>query len=497
MFKSGLTQGMATKEVVEELLSITDERPVATAVPCDIKHNTTFIVDTWSLKDMWDVKCDDMGSWTNQGRKNFKKGTLTNHYDTYRQSYTNATLPSLKKYFIYLQNEDTHHRYMFVQYVFTAGESQLTLRPHGNTRKDQKPYKRTMASTMKAIKDEKAKPREVMHAVIEKRGGIDSICSSGEYPRNRDQIYRARRKDRTAQEASNGCLANDPLVQLLEISKQQQRETKADWFVRDVNISNEQTIFLANEQQLLDVERFCTNPESFSVFSVDATFNVSDYYFTFGTYRNLMLETSKGINPVCIGPGVLHKRKLQSSYYTLPSSIVKYRPETKGVLVIGTDGEENLWNALCSVFTDAVHLRCDMHLKDNVKRKLLELNINSNAGREITRDIFGLESESCREGGLVDCQSETEYSETLEVIKKRWPPLHENAKSFLEYFLAGPAKTINDSMRADIRSMCGLGFPPVTYTQNASECLNRYVGNLPTDNLITYQTKKAPGIIIL
>ena len=150
-----------------------------------------------------------------------------------------------------------------------------------------------------------------------------------------------------------------------------------------------------------------------------------------------MLETSKGISPVCIGPGVLHKRKLQSSYYTLPSSIVKYLPETKGVLVIGTDGEEDLRNALYSVFTDAIHLRCDMHLKDNVKRELLELNINSNAGREITRDIFGLESESCREGGLVDCRSEKEYSEALEVIKKRWPPLHENAKIVPRIFLGG------------------------------------------------------------
>ena len=36
---------------------------------------------------MRNIKCDDMGSWTNQGRKNFKKGILTNHYDTYRQSY--------------------------------------------------------------------------------------------------------------------------------------------------------------------------------------------------------------------------------------------------------------------------------------------------------------------------------------------------------------------------------------------------------------------------
>jgi hypothetical protein len=43
-----------------------------------------------------------------------------------------------------------------------------------------------------------------------------------------------------------------------------------DWFIRDINLSNEQTVFLANEQQLLDVERFCTNPERFLVLSVDA-----------------------------------------------------------------------------------------------------------------------------------------------------------------------------------------------------------------------------------
>ena len=117
-----------------------------------------------------------------------------------------------------------------------------------------------------------------------------------------------------------------------------------------------------------------------------------------------MLETSKGINPVCIGSGVLHKRKLQSSYYTVPSSIIKYRPEMRGVLVIGTDGEENLWNALSSVFPDAIHLQYDMHLKDNVKRKLSELNIGLNAAREIKGDIFGVKLENPQEGGLVDCQ---------------------------------------------------------------------------------------------
>ena len=465
---------MQTKEVVRELLKINDESQVARAVPCNVQHNLAFIVDSWSLDDLWDIKCDEMGSWTNQGRKHFKTGTMADKYDTYRQSYTHADLPTLKKYLIYLLNAKGDP-FRYIQYVFPEGEMQLTLRPHGNAKKDHRPYKRTMSRTITAIREEEAKPREIMHAIIDHRGGIENISSSGEYPRNRIQIYRSRNSDSSESRKVGSFPSKDPLIQLLQISKEQQLGSKADWFVRDVNLSNEQTVFLANEQQILDVERFCTNPERFSVLSVDATFNVAEHYFTFGTYRNLMLETSQGVNPICIGPGVLHKKKLESSYYALPSSIVKYRMETRGVLVIGTDGEENLWNAMASVFTDAVHLRCDIHLKDNVKQKLSVLKVDPIPSREITHDIFGCNLDGAREGGLVDCKSEEEFDMAIEDIKKRWPPLHTNAASFLDYFLAGPANTIKDSMRADIRSMCGLGFPPTTYTQNDSECLNRYV----------------------
>ena len=165
-----------------------------------------------------------------------------------------------------------------------------------------------------------------------------------------------------------------------------------------------------------------------------------------------MLETRKRINPICIGPEVLHKRKLQSSYYTLLSSIAKYHPETRNVLVIGTNGEENLWNVLFSVFADSTHVRYDMHLKDNVKRKLSELNNDLSAARETKDDIFGVKLESVQDGGLVDFQLEKEYDEASEVIIKRCPPLPKNAKSFLEYFLAGPANTIQDSI-------CWTGFP--------------------------------------
>ena len=107
---------------------------------------------------------------------------------------------------------------------------------------------------------------------------------------------------------------------------------KEDWFIRDVNLSNEQTAFLANDQQLLDVQRFCTNSELFSVFSGGCNIQCCQTFF-FGTYRNLMLETSQGTNPICIGPGVLHKRKLEESYYTLPSSMVKYH-QKRGVSLL-------------------------------------------------------------------------------------------------------------------------------------------------------------------
>lgn len=74
---------------------------------------------------------------------------------------------------------------------------------------------------MEAIREEKGKPREIMHAILDDRSGIDNIRSSGEYPRNRGHIYRARSK------SSNGSAESypftDPQVELLQISKSKQR----------------------------------------------------------------------------------------------------------------------------------------------------------------------------------------------------------------------------------------------------------------------------------
>jgi len=42
----------------------------------------------------------------------------------------------------------------------------------------------------------------------------------------------------------------------------------------------------------------------------------------------------------------------------------------------------------------------------------------------------------------------------------------------LAYFIKHKAEAIKRTMRADIRSMAGLGFPPNVYDQNGNECIN-------------------------
>ena len=90
------------------------------------------------------------------------------------------------------------------------------------------------------------------------------------------------------------------------------------------HLARKKTVFLANLRQLKDVERFCTQPQSFSVLGVDPTFNIGNFYVTVTKYRHLMLYTNKGVHQVMIGPILIHHKKGFDSYFQLPSGMVRY-----------------------------------------------------------------------------------------------------------------------------------------------------------------------------
>ena len=78
-------------------------------------------------------------------------------------------------------------------------------------------------------------------------------------------------------------------------------------------------------------------------------------------------------------------------------------------LWFGTDGEVNLSNPLLNVFHSAMHLRCDIHVKDNIKSKLSSLGIPNLVAKEYMADIFGRGEEA----GLVHCEDGIKFNEVI------------------------------------------------------------------------------------
>jgi len=308
-----------------------------------------------------------------------------------------------------------------------------------------------------------------INLLIKEKGGIENIHSSGELPRDRAQAANFRREVKEKDKSvKSSC--HDPLLSVMDCCKEEQRDPKTV-FIREVSSAPELLVVLANSMQLEEVKRFCTNPARFSVFGVDVTFNVGDYYVCLTTYRDLMLKTKSGVHPVMLGPILIHQRKLFSSYYTLPSTMIRHEPDLLGVLAFGTDGEIALYQALESAFPFATHLLCDMHMQDTMSSKLKDLGIRGLESKQYMADIFGDSSVN----GLVASPTKEHFAKKLSDLKEQWIVRHKEGAKFYKYFMERKADEIANCMTAEVRSLSGLGYPPQVYSQNANECMNSVI----------------------
>ena len=275
----------------------------------------------------------------------------------------------------------------------------------------------------------------------------------------------------------------------MDLAKSQE-QTK-DVFVREVRCAPEFTVFLASNRQLKEIEKYCTNAKNFSILGIDTTFNIGAFYVTVTTYRNPMLVSKNGNEPVMIGPILIHQKKNFESYFKLSSSNLQLCPEMKNLRAFGTDGDQNLSDAFEVCFTAARHLLCDIHMQDNIERKLKDLGITKDKAREYIGDIFGKLTGDVKIKGLVDCLSSEEFDHKLQNLNEKWKSLHQNGNKFLKYFLEFKAELIKNCMSAELRSLSELGFPPRPYNQNSNECMNSVLkGDLKKDGYHSKMNEK-------
>ena len=236
-------------------------------------------------------------------------------------------------------------------------------------------------------------PKTVFFKSIEEKGTISDFRNAASHARNVQQIKNIKK---TMEEQPG-----DSTLELIDVLKQGNRD-KENAFVRKVETSSDPCVVLTTDQQLKDVERFCTNPSQFSILGVDPTFNFGDYYVTLTTYRHLLLRTKEDKNPVRIGPTLVHHKKELSSYYELSSTMIKLNAKTQNVLAYGTDGEKALGEGFGRPLPYARHLLCDLHMKDNIVSKMNELGIRGKQSEVILSDIFGRDIGCKRVPGLID-----------------------------------------------------------------------------------------------
>ena len=378
----------------------------------------------------------------------------------------NASMHSYRYLFIYTDHKGYRLNLTLVQYVLSS-EQVLDIKPHGNS-KTQEPYFRTSVSTIKSLKTsiKNTSPKDALEKVSAERGGEMAAKSAGSLPRNRQQVYNIKRQLRPA----------DPVYNL--ILEMQNLDQSNDFFVRELKLSPEPSVIMASDHQIAEVEAFCTNPDYHCVLGIDPTFNLGRFNLTVTTYKQLQLVKSNGEHPTFVGPLFLHFYKTFYCYNTFSSGLAGLNKNLSNILSFGTDGESALIEAFKKQCPFAIHLTCFTHCRENVKRKLRELNMPSEPIKDYILEIFGGQNQTTFIEGLADANSERDFDEKLGVLEDVWNDrerLYSATAQFFSYFSKYKAKVFKESMIKPVRKRAGLGDPPRQYHNNSPECINNVI----------------------
>lgn len=154
-------------------------------------------------------------------------------------------------------------------------------------------------------------------------------------------------------------------------------------------------------------------------------------------------------------------------------------PKLDGVRAVGTDGEKALVNALFAVFPcGLIHLRCFLHMKDNIRRKLTDMAFPESTRERIVKDIFGMRQGTIYVKGLLDADDVHEFDYKLSLLEEKWNDIEQSLypnrdPCFYNWLVKNESAVMKASMIAGVRQRAGLGCPPVQYTTNRNESMNK------------------------
>ena len=471
-------------EAINILLDSTyDER---TDIPYRVERNESFLIRLSEGMTLGDLAADGNGVYKNQGHKidqyEILGGTVMrskekanqiskkNEVYLHRRYWTHKGHPDFHRRWFYLSKDDEPlNDLVLVQYLFDRGEHKISVMQHGNSKKKKK-FSRTQPSVMHDLQSklESLPPKQALHNVAQSRGGILRAKNDSELPRNRNQAYYIKKQHRICGPGSKiGHFEKDEMFQVLVAAKNEQKD-----FVQHMVSHPEPLIICALESQLDGVAQSCTSEMDFSVLSIDPTFNNGPFNVIPTTFRHKMLyKTGTQESPVFLGPVAIAPQKKESTYSLMFSALGEVDEKIKNILAIGTDGEPAIMAAAEVHLKKATFLRCHNHVKQNLKAFTNKEKIPV---QPYMKDIFGYRSsDGIFVGGLLSVTNESEFKGTFSSLKLKWEKL--NGSTQIIKWVTDRSSMMINHMIAGVLTKCGLGYPPLPFTNNDVEGMNKHI----------------------
>lgn len=473
---TSINRGLTADEILNVLLS-PHGFSICETVPQYVQTPSGFLLDTRKLKDAKDVRADGNGAWKAQtkpkrkykinskGKAHIARDALNsgsdNIYEIIRSYSTHKETSNFRRLIIEVNGSP----FIILQYYFIGPTVPVLMKPHGNSKQKTAPvYRRVAPSSLQRMTNmansSRYSTKSVIKNFIEEEGGIENIHAQ-DIPRNEQQIRNLKRK-----------MKDDDTDEITEILHE--FDVQRDNFIRKIDIRPDFIVVLASDQQLKDLNRFCTRHPC-SILGIDPTFHFGEFDVTVTTYRNPMLQDitpgKKMLNtsPVFVGPVCVHKKKDTQTYFTFFSTLIAKEKELRNMKAIGTDGEVALANASLMAFESATQLRCFNHIQRNIKNKLQEIGVSKKNKKIVISDIFGsLADTALRYAGLVDCLTNIEFDQKLETLQEKWDTLSPN---FYMWFKRHYADNFKSHVIQSVRNVAGLSRSEC-YTTNDNESMN-------------------------
>ena len=217
-------------------------------------------------------------------------------------------------------------------------------------------------------------------------------------------------------------------------------------------------IILYSDEHLTDLKHLCCTETS--ILGVDKTFNLCNMHVTTTCYKQTtVVKDSTGEAPIFLGPMFIHDNSDYESFSNFFNHLrTKLSDTNTDQLVIGSDEEQSLVNAITKAFPQSTHILCTRHLLQNAKQKLIDDSVDKNDRESIISDIFG-------DNGLVNADDSICFDEKSSKIEEKTKDL---SSKFNKYYLQKMKKILKEKVNKPITA----GFVSKTWTNNNSESLN-------------------------